>query len=56
LLYGKSEPWALFGLVAGGTLVHHAIDSVIAVFSWQIIKLFQRRANTQGLQFTGNDQ
>ncbi|MGB4326420.1 MAG: ECF transporter S component [Bacillota bacterium] len=39
-LYGKTEPMSLFALVAGGTLIHHALDSVISVLSWQVLKLF----------------
>lgn len=53
MLYSRTEPWALFSFVAGGTIVHHAIDSVIAVFSWQVIRVFQRKANTQGIEVTG---
>lgn len=53
LLYGKSEPLALFGLVAGGTLVHHAMDSVIAVFSWQVLSVF-RKIQSQDLHPGGS--
>ncbi|MGI6661527.1 MAG: ECF transporter S component [Bacillota bacterium] len=41
MLYGKSEPLALFYLVAGGTLLHHAMDALIALFSWRVIRFFQ---------------
>ncbi len=39
-LYGKSEPLALFILVAGGTLLHHVMDSLITLLSWRTMKLF----------------
>ena len=50
ILYGKSEPLALFGLVAGGTLLHHTMDALIAVFAWRAISLFQGNKGTNGLK------
>lgn len=41
-VYGQSQSWALFSLVAGGTLVHHAIDALIALFSWRIMRVFKK--------------
>ncbi len=55
MLYGKSEPWALFSLVAGGTLVHHTMDALIAVFSWRVISMFQNKANAKRPQFGIDD-
>ncbi len=40
MLYGESQPLALFYLVAGGTLLHHAMDAVIAVLAWRIMRVF----------------
>jgi niacin transporter len=45
MLYGESQPLALFSLVGGGTLLHHAMDAVIAVFCWRIMRVFQSRLN-----------
>ncbi len=54
LLYGESEPLALFGLVAGGTLIHHAMDSVIAAFSWHVLSMFGKAQNRK-LHPTGDN-
>ncbi len=54
LLYGKSEPLALFGLVAGGTLIHHAIDSMIAAFLWQVLSMFGKVQNRKLHPTNGN--
>lgn len=53
-LYGKSDPMSLFALVAGGTLIHHAMDSVISVVSWQILRLFAKPTSNQKLDFSKN--
>lgn len=53
-LYGKSEPMSLFALVAGGTLLHHAMDSVIAVLSWQVLRLFAKPTDSQKLDLSKN--
>ncbi|HOP70114.1 MAG TPA: ECF transporter S component [Bacillota bacterium] len=49
MLYGESQPLALFYLVAGGTLLHHAMDGVIAVFCWRLMKAFQKGVNAKKL-------
>jgi niacin transporter len=53
-LYGKSDAMSLFALVAGGTLIHHAMDSVISVVSWQVLRLFAKPTNNQKLDFSKN--